>query len=374
MEDTTLEIVFAGGGTGGHLYPALAVADELRRRHSDAQITFVGGRRGLESRLVPAAGYPLWTLALSGIKGAGLLGRVRAAVEAGWAVLRCAGWMLRRRPALVIGVGGYASGPAVLAAGLLGVKTMVMEQNHFPGATNRFLAKRVDAVCLPSDAARDRLEGLGIVTGNPVRAEFAGIGDLPGARTLSILVFGGSRGAHSLNRAMSDAVPELATLDPTPRIVHQTGEVDRAEVEAAYARHLSAGSFEVVSFIDDMPARFAAADLILCRAGATTLAELAAAGRPAILVPYPYAADDHQRLNAQAVEKAGGAETVLDRDLRGERLAQLIRELDGDRERLARMGRAARTLARPDATSRIADVAGSLLSGGIDNEGGADVS
>jgi UDP-N-acetylglucosamine--N-acetylmuramyl-(pentapeptide) pyrophosphoryl-undecaprenol N-acetylglucosamine transferase len=373
VEGTTLEIVLAGGGTGGHLYPALAVADELRRRHPAARITFVGGRRGLESRLVPAAGYPLRTLALSGIKGAGLRGRARAAVEAGWAVLRCAGWMLRRRPALVIGVGGYASGPAVLAADLLGVKTMVMEQNHFPGATNRFLAKRVDAVCLPSDAARERLDGLGIVTGNPVRTGFVGIADPPGATELSVLVFGGSRGARSLNRAMSDAVAELATLDPTPRIVHQTGEADYAEVAAAYARHLPEGSFEVVPFIDDMPARFAAADLVLCRAGATTLAELAAAGRPAILVPYPYAADDHQRLNAEVVERAGGAVTVLDRELSGENAFALIRELDGDRERLVRMGRAARTLARPDAARRIADVAGSLLPGGADLGGGADV-
>jgi UDP-N-acetylglucosamine--N-acetylmuramyl-(pentapeptide) pyrophosphoryl-undecaprenol N-acetylglucosamine transferase len=282
--------------------------------------------------------------------------------------------MLRRRPALVIGVGGYASGPAVLAADLLGVKTMVMEQNHFPGATNRFLAKRVDAVCLPSEAARERLDGLGIVTGNPVRAEFAAIGDPPGSRALSVLVFGGSRGAHSLNRAMGEAVSDLAKLDFSPRIVHQTGEADHAEVVAAYARHLLEGSFEVLPFIDDMPARFAAADLILCRAGATTLAELAAAGRPAILVPYPYAADDHQRLNAEAVEEAGGAVTVLDRELSGGNVAALIRELDRDRDRLGRMGRAARALARPDATSRIADVAGTLLPGGVhDDGGGADV-
>jgi UDP-N-acetylglucosamine--N-acetylmuramyl-(pentapeptide) pyrophosphoryl-undecaprenol N-acetylglucosamine transferase len=358
------------------LYPALAVADELRRRYPGAEVTFVGGRRGLENRLVPAAGYPLRTLALSGIKGAGLPRRIRAAVAAGWAVLRCLGWMLGRRPDLVIGVGGYASGPAVLAASVLGVKTMVMEQNHFPGATNRFLAKRVDAVCLPSEAAHGRLGGLGIVTGNPVRAEFAAIGEPPGARELSILVFGGSRGARSLNRAMGEAVSELAKLDPVPRIVHQTGENDRTEVATAYSRHLSEGRFEIVAFIDDMPSRFAAADLIVCRAGATTLAELAAAGRPAVLVPYPYAADDHQRLNAEAVEEAGGAVTVLDMELGGARLAALIRELDGNRDRLRRMGRAARTLARPNATSRIAEIAGTLLAVKVASvdEGGADVS
>jgi UDP-N-acetylglucosamine--N-acetylmuramyl-(pentapeptide) pyrophosphoryl-undecaprenol N-acetylglucosamine transferase len=283
--------------------------------------------------------------------------------------------MLRRRPDLVIGVGGYASGPAVLAAKLLGVTTMVMEQNHYPGATNRFLAKRVDAVCLPSDAARERLGGLGIVTGNPVRAGFSTVGASPDAPELAILVFGGSRGARSLNRSMGEAVAELARLDPVPRIVHQTGEADRDEVAAAYARHLPEGNFEVLSFIDDMPSRFEAADLIVCRAGATTLAELAAAGRPAVLVPYPYAADDHQRLNAEAVEAAGGAVTVLDRELTGTRLAGLLRDLDDDRDRLRRMGQAARTLARPDAAERIADVADGLLGAkavGV-SDGGDDV-
>jgi len=175
VEENVNKIVIAGGGTGGHLFPALALADELKRRHPAAQIEFIGSKRGLEQQLLPRAGFPLFSLRLSGIKGRGPFARLAAAIAAGWAVCRCALHMLASRPQLVVGVGGYASGPAVLAARLLKITTMIMEQNHYPGATNRWLAPRVDAVCLPSDAARERLGGTGIVTGNPVRAEFARI-------------------------------------------------------------------------------------------------------------------------------------------------------------------------------------------------------
>lgn len=358
---TTKRIVIAGGGTGGHLFPALAVAGELRRRHPEAAIEFVGGRRGLETRLVPAAGYPLRVLSLSGLKGAPLVGRAAAAVAAGWATIRCCAWMARSRPDLVIGVGGYASGPAVLAARILGVRTMVMEQNHFPGATNRWLAPRVNAVCVPSEAARARLGGRGIVTGNPIRPEFAGVGDPPGKAELSLLVFGGSRGARSINRAAVEALPGLARMVPPPRIVHQTGSEEAAPVASAYGAY--PGRHEVRAFLDDMPDRLAVADLAVCRAGATTLAELAAAGRPAVLVPYPFAADDHQRLNAAAVEQAGAAVVILDRELSGPRLASVVAELAADPARRQRMGRAARALARPDAASLIADVVDRLLAG-----------
>lgn len=359
-EDAKRAIVVAGGGTGGHLFPALAVADELRRRDPSWPIEFVGGRRGLETRLVPAAGYPLRTLPLSGLKGAGPVARAVAVAAAAAGTARCLLWMLRHRPALVVGVGGYASGPAVLAARLLGVRTMLMEQNHFPGATNRWLARWVDAVCTPSEAARRRLGGKGIVTGNPVRAAFGRIRDKEPGEEVSLLVFGGSRGARSINRAVVEALPALARLNPPPRIVHQAGGDAADEVEGAY-RAAGYPSFEVRSFLDDMPGRVAAADLVVCRAGATTLAELAAAGRPAILVPYPHAADDHQRLNAEAVERAGGAVVLLDRDLRGETLAREIGRLAADPALRRRMGEAARRLARPDAAARIADQAQRLL-------------
>ena len=356
--------MIAGGGTGGHVFPALAVADELRRRTKEAQITFVGGQRGLETRLVPQAGYPLRTLRMSGLKGATVTARVAAAGMAGAALVRCLAWMARERPHLVIGVGGYASGPAVLAARTLRVRTMILEQNHFPGATNRWLAPRVDAVCVPSEAARRRLGGRGIVTGNPVREAFTRIGSPPDRPVLSLLVFGGSRGARSINRAMVEALPALAHMVPVPAIVHQTGPDELEAVRAAYAGFPSLASAHVAAFLDDMPRRLADADLVVARAGATTLAELAAAGRPAILVPYPHAADDHQRLNAEAVAEVGAAVSILDRELSGARLAGAVAELAGDRARLRRMGEAARTLARPDAAARIADVALSLLPGG----------
>lgn len=355
-------IVFAGGGTGGHLFPALAVARELRERHAAAAIEFIGAARGLEVRLVPQSGFPLRTLPLSGLKRRSVPGRVAAGAAAAWAVARCALWFLSRRPALVIGVGGYASGPAVLAAWLLRVPTMLMEQNHFPGATNRWLAPRAAAVCVPSEAAKARLSGIGIVTGNPVRKEFSAIGPPPGGARLSLLVFGGSRGARSINRAIVEALPTLAGLTPPPCIVHQTGADEHDTVREAFASHPGLDG-DVRPFIDDMPARLAAADLVVCRAGATTLSELAAAGRPAILVPFPFAADDHQRANAEAVRDAGAAVVVEDRDLTGARCAGEIAALAADPARRARMAAAARTLAKPNATAAIADVADALLAG-----------
>jgi UDP-N-acetylglucosamine--N-acetylmuramyl-(pentapeptide) pyrophosphoryl-undecaprenol N-acetylglucosamine transferase len=363
VEGRASRILIAGGGTGGHLFPALSVANELRRRLPAASISFVGGRAGLETKLVPEAGYELRTLPLSGIQGVSWGRRAISAAAAGWAVARCAAWMIRRRPGLVIGVGGYASGPAVLAAKILGVTTMILEQNHFPGATNRWLAPLAGAVCVPSVHAKERLGGRGIVTGNPVRPEFARIGDPPSGPVLSLLVFGGSRGARSINRAMVAALPALAAATAPPRVVHQTGERDEAEVRSAYATYPE-GRAEVRAFLPDMPERLAAADLVVCRAGASTLAELAAAGRPAILVPYPHAADDHQAWNARAVQEAGAAEVILDGDLTGDLLARRVLALGSDPALRASMARSARALAMPDAAARIADVAESLLPGG----------
>ncbi len=222
MEGTT-RIVFSGGGTGGHVYPALAVAEELKRRHTQAIIVFIGSRRGLERRVVPQHGYELRTFGLTGIKGASVAGKALAAVSAGWAVMCCVAWMVRERPNLDIGVGGYASGPAVLAARFLRVPTMIMEQNHFPGATNRWLAPRVDAVCLPSEAARSRIGGKRFVTGNPVRREFFEASDVPGTREPGLLIFGGSRGARSINIATCEALGELSRIRPQLHIAHQTG-------------------------------------------------------------------------------------------------------------------------------------------------------
>jgi UDP-N-acetylglucosamine--N-acetylmuramyl-(pentapeptide) pyrophosphoryl-undecaprenol N-acetylglucosamine transferase len=372
VANTEPQIVFAGGGTGGHLYPALALAAELRERHPSASIWFIGARRGLEQRLVPQAGYRLRSLGVSGIKGRGGAAKLAAALSAGWAVCRCAVWLLAARPNLVVGVGGYASGPAMLAATLLRRKTMVMEQNHYPGATNRWLAPRVDAVCVPSEAARRRMGGLGVVTGNPVRADFSTIGEPPLGEVPSILVFGGSRGAHSINVAIAAAAPTLAAAAIPPRLCLQTGTDDEAMVSDAFGGY-PADRIEVHSFIDDMPARLAEADLVVCRAGASTLSELAAAGRTAILIPYPFAADDHQRHNAETMSEAGAAVVMLDSDLDGRVLAERMLDLGNDGDRLSEMSRAARRLGRPQATRAIADVADGLLGLAV-GERGADVS
>jgi len=362
-EKRETRIVFAGGGTGGHVFPALAVADELRRRRPHAHIEFLGGSRGLETRVVPKHGYPLRTLPLFGLKGASMIESTRAAASAAAGTARCTGWFLASRPGLVIGVGGYASGPAVLAAKLVGVRTLILEQNHFPGATNRFLARFANEVCVPSEAARERLAGRGIVTGNPVAPEFGSIPPVVATEPATILIFGGSRGARSLNRAAVAALPLLAQRSHLPRIVHQTGPESLTETEKSY-RAAYPGQFDVAAFFDDMPRRVAEAQLVVCRAGATTLAELALAGRPALLVPYPFAADDHQTKNAEAVERVGGALVLKDAELSGERLAATIAALLDDPDRLRRMGEAARTLARPDAAGKIADVAERLLEGG----------
>jgi len=279
-------------------------------------------------------------------------------------------WMTRERPDLVIGVGGYVSGPGVLAGRLLRVPTMIMEQNHFPGATNRWLASRVDAVCVPSEAARRRLAGKTVVTGNPVRSAFFEIDERDDSRTVSVLVFGGSRGARSINRAACQALEVLGALDPPPRLVHQTGSADEAQVRAAYGSY--AGRHEVGAFFDDMPARVASADIVVSRAGASTISELCAAGRPAILVPYPHAADDHQRHNAETLCEAGAAMLLPDDELNGTTLAAAVARLVDDPDRRREMARAARSLAQPDAAGRIADVAEGLI--GHRDDGGRGVS
>ena len=324
----------------------------------------------MEQRLVPASGYALCTLALAGLKGASFTGKLRATLAAAWAVARCVMWMMRERPDLVIGVGGYVSGPGVLAGRLLRVPTMIMEQNHFPGATNRWLAPRVDAVCVPSRAAGRRLSGKTIVTGNPVRSEFFEIDECATSGTPGVLVFGGSRGAHSINQATCQALEALGALCPPPRLAHQTGATDEVRVRAAYESY--AGGHDVAAFFDDMPTRFAAADVVVSRAGASTISELCASGRPAILVPYPHAADDHQRHNAETLHAAGAAVVLPDDELNGKTLAAGIAQLTGDPDRRREMARAARTLAQPDAAERIADVADRLLDGRKD--GGRSVS
>ena len=354
-----MRVVIAGGGTGGHLYPGVALAREIKRRDPHAAIVFVGTSTGVEARVVPREGFALELIRVAGLKGKSRIERAR-----GMALLPLAtfdAWRVisRHRPQVVVGVGGFASGPVLLLAALRGYPTMLLEQNALPGLTNRLLARVVRAAAVTFEEALRFFPGTGFVTGNPVRPEFFQAnkeaderhGSPPGAAR--VLIFGGSQGAHAINVAMVEAAARLAASGARLAITHQTGERDLEMVRKAYN---SCGvEARVEAFVYDMDREMKAADLVICRSGATTLSELAAAGRPAILVPLPTATDDHQRKNAEVVARVGGAEVVDERELTGEGLANRILALAGDRERRWRMGEAIRGLARPDAAARIAD-------------------
>ncbi len=349
-----MRVVIAGGGTGGHLYPGVAVARELLRRAPDTVVTFAGTARGLESRLVPKEGF-----ALDVIRSVGLKGRSPMTVLRGLAMVPVSladAWALvsRRRPDAVIGVGGYSSGPVVLVAAVRGIPTMLLEQNAAPGLTNRLLARVVRAAALTYDDAHGYFGRKGVVTGNPVRPEFLSspAASTGAARGPRVLILGGSQGAHAINVAMVAAAAELGRRFPGLEVVHQTGPRDVADVRAGYERAGVAARTE--SFLDGVAAEMTAADLVVSRAGATTLAELAALGRPAVLVPFPFATDDHQTKNARAVAEHGAAVMVPERELSA-RLTTVVAELLGDRARLSAMAAAMKTLARPDAASRIVD-------------------
>jgi UDP-N-acetylglucosamine--N-acetylmuramyl-(pentapeptide) pyrophosphoryl-undecaprenol N-acetylglucosamine transferase len=345
--------VMAGGGTGGHLFPALAVAREIRRRRPDARILFVGSARGLEATVVPREGFALETIRVSGIVGkrpaarlAGLL-RLPVALAEAWSILK------RARARVAVGVGGYASGPVILSAAARGIPTLVHEQNSMPGITNRILNRIATQTAVGFAAANRYFRRPGIDTGNPVRPEFWEVAALE-SRPISrrLLVFGGSQGARVLNAAVLEAASALEAAGIA--IVLQTGEKPFEEVRDRL-RAASSG-VRVVPFLPRLWEEMAPADLVVARAGALTLAELAAAGRPAILVPFAAATHGHQMENARTFAEAGAVRVVAEEELFGGRLAAEVRTLLDDPEKLSAMARAARALARPDAASRIVDL------------------
>jgi UDP-N-acetylglucosamine--N-acetylmuramyl-(pentapeptide) pyrophosphoryl-undecaprenol N-acetylglucosamine transferase len=357
-----LRVVIAGGGTGGHLYPGIAVAREILARRPSATISFAGTSRGLEARVIPREGFPLDLIRSRGLKGKSLADAFRgvlilpASVADGWRIIST------RRPHLVIGVGGYSSGPIVLAAALRrAAPTMLLEQNALPGLTNRLLGPLVDRVAVTFEQSTSFFGAKAFVSGNPIRREF--VEEVHPVQTVQgvhrVLVVGGSQGAHAINVAMVEAAARLAAGRPPVSVVHQTGERDVEIVRDAYR---TAGlTSEVESFFYDMAKRMADADVIVCRAGSTTLSEVTARGRAAILVPLPTAADDHQRKNAEALADAGAAELLLQRDLTGSVLADRILALAADDRRRNAMAEAARRLARPEAAKRIVDEALALV-------------
>jgi UDP-N-acetylglucosamine--N-acetylmuramyl-(pentapeptide) pyrophosphoryl-undecaprenol N-acetylglucosamine transferase len=351
-----MRAILAGGGTGGHVIPALAIARELQSRYQ-AELLFVGTARGIETRLVPAAGFQLRLVEVGALKNVSLATRLRTLLALPRAVWAAGKIIAEFRPHVVIGVGGYASGPAMAAAIFRRVPTLAFEPNLVPGFANRLVARLVSAAAVHFEETK-RYFPRSQVTGVPVRAEFFQLPPRDLKALPSLLVFGGSQGARAINRVMREALPALRERIPSLQIVHQTGEHDFEETRSAYA---AAGvAVEVLPFIDGMPAAFARADVVLCRSGASTVAEITAAGKPAIFVPFPHAADDHQRRNAEALEQAGAAIMLEEETLTAGKLVSLLEELLTDRVRLQRMAEAARRLAHPDAAREIANLAAQL--------------
>lgn len=365
--------MIAGGGTGGHVYPGIAIAAEFRRRNDRHRIVFIGTERGLETKIVPAEGFPLELIRVRALKRVGWRSRLTALLLLPGTFLTV--WRLIRRhaPDLVIGVGGYASGPVVLAAALLRIPTLIAEQNAWPGFTNRVLGRFVDAAAVSFAEAGRFFGAKAVVTGNPVRREFFGIPDLPCGpaagegrtnRPVHLLITGGSQGARAINEALIGALPRLREAGCRLSFTHQTGRLTPAESARLVEAYAAAGfEAEVVPFLDRMVDEFTRASLVICRAGATTVAELAAAGRPAILVPFPFAADDHQRRNAEAVERGGGGRLVPQAELTPARLAEELISLLRDPATLAGMARASRRLAHPAAAAAVVDLGYRLCAG-----------
>jgi UDP-N-acetylglucosamine--N-acetylmuramyl-(pentapeptide) pyrophosphoryl-undecaprenol N-acetylglucosamine transferase len=349
--ETTL--VIAAGGTGGHLFPGIAVADEVRRRDPRVRVVFVGTPRGLESRLVPKAGYELELLPILPLNNVGFTRLVRGVLALPRALLAAIALLRRLKPRAVLGIGGYAGGPVVLVAALMGVRTVILEPNAKPGFTNRVLRPFVKVAACAYEPALAHYPGRGVLTGNPVRGGFAPRTSKIAGGPTQLLVFGGSQGSRVLSRAVVAALPQLPGAERLA-IVHQTGEAMREEVAAEYAR--AGRSADVRAFLDDMPARFAQADLIVSRSGATTCAELTAAGKAAILVPFAQSADDHQKVNAQTLQSAGAAVMLEENGLSGASLAAVVNRLLDDPAALESMERSALRLARPDAAQRVADL------------------
>ncbi|MFY9743383.1 MAG: undecaprenyldiphospho-muramoylpentapeptide beta-N-acetylglucosaminyltransferase [Candidatus Sulfotelmatobacter sp.] len=352
----SMRAILAGGGTGGHVIPALAIAKELTNRYA-AEIIFIGTARGIENRLVPAAGYPLQLVRVGALKNVSLATRAKTAFDLPRAVWDASRMLNEFAPDVVIGVGGYASGPAMLSAVLKHVPTLAFEPNVVPGFANRLVARFVSAAAVHFEETAKYFRHAE-VTGVPVRQAFFEIPPKRGGRP-TLLVFGGSQGAHAINEAMIRCLPELRRQAPGIHIIHQTGERDYNDALAAYQSFTASAdqSAEVFKFIEDMPAVFASADLIVCRSGASTVAEITAAGKPAIFVPFARAADDHQRVNAEALHRVGAAVVVEESKLEGVWLAETISSLLGDAPQLARMSQAARGLAHPNAARDIAALA-----------------
>ncbi|MDQ3585328.1 MAG: undecaprenyldiphospho-muramoylpentapeptide beta-N-acetylglucosaminyltransferase [Acidobacteriota bacterium] len=355
-----MRALFAAGGTGGHIYPALAVAKELKSRYPKAAVKFVGTARGLESRLVPQAGFELSLIESAGLMNMGLKDRLYGLYLLPKSLFAARRLLKEFRPDVVIGAGGYVTGPVLLTAALSRIPTVVMESNAVPGFTNRQLARFVDAAAISFDATLPYFPGKGVVTGNPVRREFF---DIPAKRRdparFSLLLFGGSQGARAVSNAMIDALPHLAAHREQLFITHQTGQLDFERIRDAYTQAGWSDRADVREYIDDMVSAFESADVIISRAGATTSFELMAAGRTAIMIPLP--GQQEQQRNAEVLQEAGAARMILQTNLTGETLANEIKTLLDHSEEITKREQAARQLAKPDAAAKTVALIEKLL-------------
>jgi UDP-N-acetylglucosamine--N-acetylmuramyl-(pentapeptide) pyrophosphoryl-undecaprenol N-acetylglucosamine transferase len=350
-----MRLVIAGGGTGGHLFPGIAVAEEFLAQGAGHEVLFVGTDHGIEARLLPKLGYRLALITASGMKGMGTWKKLMGAGRLLYGYAQSRKILKEFRPDLVLGVGGYASAPLVLAARGMGIRCFIHEQNAAPGLTNKILGRIANGIFISMpESAGFFPKAITLMTGNPVRKEILwgfqervrSAGD-----AFSVLVFGGSAGAKRINSALLEALPRLEGVRHRLRITHQTGAKDLERVREGY-RALGFQA-QVTSFIDNMSQAYGAADLVVCRAGATTIAEVTACGKGCIFIPYPFAADDHQRKNAESLLKRDAGFMILEEQLTGELLAQQILDLMEHPERLAQVEKNARSLAQFDAAQQI---------------------
>jgi UDP-N-acetylglucosamine--N-acetylmuramyl-(pentapeptide) pyrophosphoryl-undecaprenol N-acetylglucosamine transferase len=354
-----LRVVIAGGGTGGHLFPGIAVAEEIRARSAAHQVLFISRGNAFERAALERAGFALATISVEGLKGRGLWNQLRALGRLPWSLVQAIGRLREFRPDLVIGLGSYSAGPVVAAAWLLRVPVALCEQNVLPGITNRALARLADRIFTSFDRTEGGFDREKVLwTGNPLRrqiVERAGRtapADTAPSKPFTVLVIGGSQGAHRINTAMVEAVGLLGGRAGF-FFIHQTGAADAAAVAEAYRRVGAAA--RVQAFFDDMAAQYELAHLVVCRAGATTVAEITALGKAAVFIPFPFAADDHQRLNARQMVAAGAAELIDEQELTAGRLAARIDFYASHPDALAALARQSARLGRPDAAARIVD-------------------
>ena len=350
-----MKVLIAAGGTGGHIYPGIAVAKEIVRRDGVSEVLFVGTSHGLETKIVPDNGFQLSLINSAGLKNVGFAGKIKGLAVLPKSFLEARQIIRQFRPHVVVGAGGYVSGPVLLMAAIMGVPTLVMDSNALPGFTNRRLARFVDKAALTFDDALPFFGKKGVVTGNPVRHEFFEVPPKHRSDKAHVLIFGGSQGARAINNAMADALEYLAKFEGRLSITHQTGEADFENIRAAYSGSAFPNA-DLRPFISDMFVEFGKSDFVICRAGATTCAELAATGKASIMVPLPTAADDHQRKNAEALAKSGAARMILQSELSGKSLADEIGGLIESPASINEMEAAAKGLGREDAAEKTADL------------------